>query len=143
MVIVVFVMGLAIGALSMNLYQRSNSASPEADVWHPGKPPQERILQEMTQKLKLSTDQQEQVKAVLDNTFAQYRTIRQEMEPKIKEFNPRFDTARLKGREEIRKLLSEEQLPGFEEMVQEYDRRRQEMERQRVYKSEPKPEENK
>jgi len=144
MVIVVFVMGLAIGALSMNLYQRSNSTSPEINRFHSGRPPQERILQDMVQRLKLSDDQQNQIKAILDNTFTQYRLIRQEMEPKIKEFNPRFDAARLKGREEIRKVLSAEQLPGFEEMTQEFDRRRQEMDKRRdYYKTEPKPEENK
>lgn len=145
MVIVVFIMGLAIGALSMNLYQRATSAGPEPGRWNNGKPPQERILQDMTERLKLSDSQQNQIKTILDNTFGQYRAIREEMEPKLKEFDPRFDAARMKGREEIRKVLSPEQLPGFEAMVQELDQqRKQEAERRRNFnRSEPKKDESK
>lgn len=144
-VIAVFIIGLAIGALSMNLYQRATSAGPEPGRGHrEGGPPQERILQEMTQKMALSAEQQNQIKAILDNTFGQYKAIRQEMEPKLKEFEPRFESTRLKGRDEIRKVLTPEQLPAFEEMVKEYDRRRQESDRRREYnRREPKPDENK
>lgn len=144
-VIVVFVMGLAIGALSMNLYQRATTAGSDTSRGRNDRPPQERILQEMTERLKLSDNQQTQIKSILDNTFGQYRSIRQEMEPKLKEFDPRFESARMKGREEIRKVLSHEQLPEFEAMVQELDlRRQQEAERRREFnRSEPKKDESK
>ncbi len=74
----------------------------------------------------LSSDQQTQIKEILDNTGNKYLEIRKKMEPCMKDFEPQFNAVRQQGREEIRTVLTEKQLPGFQEMIEEQDRLRQE-----------------
>ena len=117
-VLVIFVFGFAAGALSMNLYLRSGDA-PRAHERN-GKPPQEHFLGKMTDRLHLLPEQQNQIRAILDDTFGQYDAIR-------KDIDPRIDEVRQKGRDRIRAVLSSEQLPEFEKMVSEWDSRREKM----------------
>jgi Spy/CpxP family protein refolding chaperone len=81
----------------------------------------------MNQKLSLTPDQQNAISRILEETFANYNEIRKEMEPRIKDFKPRFDEERQKSRDRIRALLTAEQLPGFEKMVQENDLKREKL----------------
>jgi hypothetical protein len=119
-VITVFVIGFAAGALSLNLYQRlTRSASPK---------PEGRagvLIQKMNERMDLTTDQQAQIREILDRTAKKYAEIRVELEPRIKDFEPRFNAVRQKQRDEIRALLNEKQLPKFNEMVEEQDRLRE------------------
>jgi hypothetical protein len=122
-VMAVFIIGFAAGALSLNLYQRlTSSSNKEPD-------PRDRtgvILKRMDDKMNLTSDQQNKIREILDNTGKRYIEIRQKMQPCVKDFVPQFDAVRQQGREEVRVVLSENQLPKFEEMVQEQDRLRQE-----------------
>jgi hypothetical protein len=122
-VITVFVIGFAAGALSLNLYQRlTSSSNKEPD-------PRDRAglyIKKMNDKMKLTSDQQNKIRDILDNTGKRYSEIRQKMQPCVKDFVPQFDAVRQQGRDEIRTVLSENQLPKFEEMVEEQDRLRQE-----------------
>jgi hypothetical protein len=117
----VFVIGFAAGALSLNLYQRlTSTASP--------KNPEDRtgvILQKMNEKVGFTSDQQVRIREILDETGKKYLELRKEMEPRIKDFEPRFNTVRQQSREEIRALLDEKQIPKFDEMVNELDRIRE------------------
>jgi hypothetical protein len=122
-VVSVFIIGFAAGALSLNLYQRLTSSSSEKID------PRDRtgvILKRMNDKMDLTADQQARIKDILDNTGHQYLDIRKKMEPWMKDFEPQFDAVRQQGREEIRKVLTEKQLPAYQEMVAEQDRIRQE-----------------
>jgi hypothetical protein len=131
-VLSIFVIGFAAGALSMNLYQRSTSDAEKEKRRTERGQPQLRVTRIMTEKLNLTEDQQEKIKVILGETFEQYDAIRAEMlEPKMKEIRPRFEAARQQGRERIRALLTQEQLPKFEEMVEEQDRERAEGRRRR------------
>jgi Spy/CpxP family protein refolding chaperone len=124
LVVSVFVIGFLAGALSLNLYQQWISPnSPER-----GGDPSNRILRKMDERLSLTTEQEAQIKSILEETFSKYKGIRSEMEPRVKEFEPRFNEARQQGREKIRSVLSAEQLPKYEEMVLEQDRMREERE---------------
>ena len=122
-VVSVFVIGFAAGALSLNLYQRFLSASnPEPD-------PRDRtgvFLKKLNDKMDLTSDQKNKIREILDNTGRGYKQIRQKMQPCVKDFEPQFDAVRQQGREAIRAVLNEDQLPKFEEMVSEQDRIRQE-----------------
>jgi len=118
LVLAVFVIGFLGGALSMNLYERLNPSSPPKKGSRNGNPPQHHILEKMTERLKLSPQQQEGIKAVLDNTFGQYGQIRKDIEPQM-------DAVRQQGRERIRAILSPEQLPEYEKMVDESNKRRE------------------
>ena len=55
------------------------------------------------------------------------------MDPAIKNFEPRFNAVRQESRDRIRELLTPEQLPKYEEMVQKHDKMR-EQERERSKK---------
>jgi hypothetical protein len=79
----------------------------------------------MSERLSLDADQRNQVGAILKDTFAQYDAIKQEAEPCFQQVKPRFDAVRQAGREKIRALLTEEQMPKFEQMVREQDAERE------------------
>jgi Spy/CpxP family protein refolding chaperone len=125
LVLAVFVIGFAAGALSMNLYQRSSG--PDPNYSETDSKPQERIVRQMNQKLSLTPEQQKEISLILDETFDNYSEIRKEMEPRIKDFKPRFDEERQKSRDRIRAVLTPEQLPRFEKMVEENDLKREKL----------------
>lgn len=130
-VVSVFVIGFAAGALSLNLYQQMTSSpnrgGPRGSA--------EFLIRRMTDEIGLKSDQQEQIKKILDETGEKYREIRKEMDPAIKNFEPRFNAVRQDSRDRIRALLTPEQLPKYEEMVAKHDKmREQERERERSKK---------
>ena len=125
----VFVIGFAAGALSLNLYQ-SLRGSSKKDAPRGGT---EFLIRRMDEKVGLSSEQQEQIKKILDETNDKYREIRKDMEPRIKDFEPRFNAVRQESRDRIRVLLTPEQLPKYEQMVQEHDKMR-EQEKERLKK---------
>lgn len=125
-VVSVFVIGFAAGALALNLYQQL-SRSSDRNTPHSGT---EFLLKRMNDKVGLATDQQEQIKKILDETADKYKDIRKEMDPMVKPFEPRFNSVRQESRDRIRALLTAEQLPKYEQMVTEHDKmREQEKER--------------
>ena len=128
-VVSVFMIGFAAGALALNLYQQL-TASKGKDGPRNGT---EVLIRRMNEKVGLSSDQQEQIKKILDETNDKYREIRKDLEPRIKDFEPRFNAVRQESRDRIRGLLTSEQLPKYEQMVTEHDKMR-EQERERSKK---------
>lgn len=128
-VVSVFAIGFAAGALSLNLYERLNGSSKKEGP----RGGAEYLIKRMTEEVGLAADQQEQIKKILDETGDRYREIRKEMDPAIKPFEPRFNAVRQESRDRIRALLTPEQLPKYEEMVQKHDKMR-EQERERSKK---------
>ena len=125
-VVSVFVIGFAAGALALNLYQQL-SRSSDRNTPRNGA---ELLLKRMNEKVGLASDQQEQIKQILDETADKYKDIRKEMDPVVKPFEPRFNSVRQESRDRIRALLTAEQLPKYEQMVTEHDKmREQEKER--------------
>jgi hypothetical protein len=120
-VLSIFVIGFAAGALSMNLYERLMNTSKDKH----GKP-QDVILKKIDQRVSLNSDQQARIKEILSETSEQYKQIRNDMDPKLKEFEPRFTEVRRKSRERIRAELSEGQLAEYEKLLEEEDKRREE-----------------
>ncbi|HWX41458.1 MAG TPA: hypothetical protein VN345_09960 [Blastocatellia bacterium] len=115
-ILAVFVLGLAAGALSTNLYQRlTNSGPARADRPH-GKPTD--VLDKLNNRLNLSPDQQASIREILQGTFNQYDGIKKDIEP-------RMDVVRQQGRQRIREVLKPDQLPKYEEMVREHDAERE------------------
>ena len=122
LVLSIFAIGFAAGALSMNLYQSQKSSPPNH---HGTRPTSVAIVDKMSDKLNLTRDQHDQVSAILKDTFNQYDIIRQEADPCFLQFRPRFDAVRQAGREKIRAVLTDEQRPKFEQMVAEQDAERE------------------
>src|SRR5262245_29442272 len=119
-VITIFIVGFAAGILSMNLYERLRSnKAPEN-----GKP-QDVIIRKMEDRLSLTSDQESKIRSILNDTFDKYKQIRTEMEPKLKEYEPRFTDVRAKSRDRMREVLTDKQMPEFEKMLEESDKERE------------------
>ena len=87
------------------------------------KPPDYMLIQ-MTKQLSLDTDQQEKIKAIITETFDQYKQLRHENEPRV-------DAIRQKSREKMRAVLKPEQIPQFETMCLGLDKKREEFEKEK------------
>lgn len=124
-VMIVFIIGFAAGALSLNLYQRLTSTDEATRNSGHELTGNEYIVNKMSQRLGLSPEQQEQIKAILEERNSRFRAIRTEMEPLMKEFEPRFSAIRQESRDKIRAVLKEDQRPEYEELLQEADQSRQ------------------
>jgi hypothetical protein len=120
-VLSIFVIGFTAGALSMNLYQSLMSKNQPP---HGG--PGAYILRKIDERVNLDGEQEARIKAILSETSKEYDEIKKVMEPKLKEFEPRFTEVRQKSRERIRAELTEKQLPEFEKLLEEEDKRREE-----------------
>jgi hypothetical protein len=128
-VVSVFVIGFAAGALALNLYQSLNGSNKK-DSRRGGT---EFLIERMNVEVGLASDQQERIRKILDETSDKYKQIRVEIDPLVKPFEPRFNAVRQESRDRIRALLTAEQLPKYEEMVQKHDKMR-EQERERSKK---------
>jgi hypothetical protein len=122
LVIAVFAIGFAAGALSMNLYSRLTTAGKETDR----RPAPEAIVDRLDKALKLSHDQHNEIKSILDDTFNQFKEERDRLQPLYKQIEPHFTEIRQRSRDRIRAILDEQQLPKFEELVRNEDRKREE-----------------
>ena len=109
LVVVVFVLGLALGGLSTHL---------AADrLANGGKKSPSRMVEELTHELNLAPDQQKQLESTLEETRAKFDSI-------YEQIRPQMDQARREGRQKIRAFLTPEQLPKFEAYLQKLDEAR-------------------
>lgn len=111
LVVVVFVFGLALGGLSMHL------AADRFGVGHAPKKDGSRTVDELTTQLNLSPEQREQLRAVLAETRGKYQAI-------YEQYRPQMELARQQGRQNIRAILTPEQLPKFEAWLARIDESR-------------------
>ena len=128
-VVSVFVIGFAAGALALNLYQSLNGSNKK----DPRRGGTEFLIGKMNEEVGLTSDQQEKIRKILDETSEKYKQIRVEIDPLVKPFEPRFNAVRQESRDRIRALLTSDQLPKYEDMVTKHDKMR-EQERERSKK---------
>jgi Spy/CpxP family protein refolding chaperone len=108
--VAVFLLGSVTGAALTGLYRsRASSARNGRDR---GK--HEQRFEKMRQELSLSDQQATDVRAILDQTRNEYRTLRDEL-------RPRFEEPRLKARTKIRALLNADQQQKFDALVAQQD----------------------
>jgi Spy/CpxP family protein refolding chaperone len=109
--VAVFVLGAVTGGALTGLYRSRASGNPGRDA-------RERAMKErfekMRQELSLTDQQTTQVRAILDETRNEYKTLREEL-------RPRFDEPRLKARAKIRALLNPDQQKKFDALVAQQD----------------------
>lgn len=107
--IVIFVLGFAAGALSINAYR----------VWARHKAEQSRRggFDEMLDRLQLSAEQKTQVHQILGETREQLQALRKESEPRVSEIRQRTD-------ERLQKVLTPEQWKQFQQQREEMRNRR-------------------
>ena len=104
--IVIFLLGFAAGALTLNAYKRWERSGVEASR-------QDRF-ERMLDSLQLSADQKTQVHQILGETRQQLQALRKESEPRVSEIRRQTD-------ERLQKVLTPEQWKQFQ---QERDKRR-------------------
>ncbi len=114
-VLLVFVLGIALGALGTYLVgARVRGARPESQD-HRDK--RARVVERFTRELNLTPDQQKQLDAILADMHNKYEEIR-------KQVAPHNEQVRQQGREQIRAILTPEQRPKFEEFLRRLDEER-------------------
>jgi hypothetical protein len=114
--VLLFAAGIVIGALGHRYY--AASVVNASDFRH-------RYVSEMQSKLKLTPDQVSRLEAILDDTKAQFKAVRDSYRP-----------AMLKIKSEqisrVKSILTPEQVPIYEQMVADHERRaREQDERER------------
>jgi hypothetical protein len=112
-IVAIFVFGFVGGALSMNLYTKNTTKA--GDVVQP----RHYFFTKLTEQCNLTDEQQTRVRAICDDTFNRFHDIGKQVEPQM-------DQARHDGRDRIRAVLTKDQLPRFEELLTEMDKKRQE-----------------
>lgn len=113
--LLLFFSGVAVGALAHRYYAATVvSAKTAADF-------RERYVSEMQSRLKLTQPQVDQLETILDETKAQYKAVRDQYHP-----------AMLKIRNEqisrVKAILTPQQVPVYEQLVAERERRASEQE---------------
>jgi hypothetical protein len=108
--LVIFVLGFAAGALSLNLYRRYRSTDAPA--------PRAKRFDRLLDRLNLSAQQRTEVEKIMRDTRAELAEVR-------KQSQPQFVEVRRRSRERIEKALSEEQWKQLQEMMKKNRDRRQ------------------
>lgn len=111
LVIVVFVLGIALGGVGTHLWDAHAHASR-----HPG------IVQQLKDELQLSPDQAKQVDTIINDDWAKFRSLDTQRHA---EWEPKYDQVRQQGRNSIRAVLTAEQRPKFEAFLKRLDEERQ------------------
>jgi Spy/CpxP family protein refolding chaperone len=115
LIALVFVLGIAFGAVGITLMNRHVFASRESVQ---AGPPQHRLVTRLTSQLNLTPDQQKQLQDLLTDTQKRYDAIHDQM-------NPQIVQVRANMRDHIREMLTPEQRPKFEDFLRQVDEERE------------------
>ena len=114
--LLLFLSGVAVGALAHRYYAAATvSAKTAAETFR------EHYVTEMRSKLNLSEAQVKQLDAILDDTKAKYKTVRDQYRPQMLAIKNE-QISRVKG------ILNPEQVPAYERIVAEHEKRAREQE---------------
>ncbi len=113
--ILVFALGVATGALGIRVYERSYGASA-AGRW--SRFDRERYVSRLTTDLRLTADQRHELDRILDDTRAEFMTFRETIRPQVQEIK-----TRARGR--IREMLTPDQRQRFEVFLKEWEAEKQ------------------
>jgi len=98
--LLIFVLGVAAGALALNGYQRWSRSRAEGT--------RQQRFERMLDRLQLNADQKTEVHQILSETREQLQNLRKESEP-------RFDAIRQQADERLQKVLTPEQWKQFQQ----------------------------
>jgi uncharacterized protein HemX len=112
LVVLVFVLGIAIGAVGTYVAEGRVRA-----VNRPRQDMRTRVMERLTAELALTADQQKQLDGIITDIQARHDALN-------KEIAPRMDQLRQQGREQIRAILTPEQKTKYEEYLRKADEER-------------------
>jgi hypothetical protein len=114
--LLLFLSGAAVGALAHRYYAATTvSAKTAAETFR------EHYLTEMKSKLNLTDAQVKQLDAILDDTKAKYKTVRDQ-------FRPQMLAIKNEQISRVKEILNPEQVPVYERLVSEHEKRAREEE---------------
>lgn len=117
LVFVVFVLGIALGAVGTYLVtSRVLAARPLANQASLARNPAGTLAM-FTRGLDLTPDQQKQLQAIFNETRANYAALHQKLDPE-------YEQVRRQSRDKIRQILTPEQRPKLEELLHQIDQER-------------------
>lgn len=116
--LLVFVSGAVVGGFGHRLYSTksvgaSTPPTNSPDGWR------ERYVKEMKSRLQLTSEQTERLVVILDESKARYKSVRDRMDPEMKQIQQ-------EQRNLVRQMLSPEQRPEYEKMLEERERQSRE-----------------
>ena len=118
LVLAVFLLGLLVGGLGVHVMRSLAAPPPSA----PMPTTSDEVVKQLDAKCSLTSEQEKQIRAIMDDVMAQYRQLYEPIRPQIEE-------VRQAGRQRMRGVLSPEQLPKFEEYLRHMDEERKKQER--------------
>jgi Spy/CpxP family protein refolding chaperone len=119
-VVAVFVVGAALGGVFGYFYgHRSVVAAANPPLSESAR--RARRVDQLTRELGLSDAQRQQMDALLSRIHMEYKSIHDQSNQQL---NLQLDQERKKGRDQIRAILTPEQLPKFEEFLRRMDEER-------------------
>jgi Spy/CpxP family protein refolding chaperone len=116
LVFVVFLLGVLVGGLGGHLWGE-RVWGHSAPARHSGPPSREQIVTDLTRELQLTPDQQKQIGAIIDDTRAQVHAV-------YAPADAQHEQIRQQGRARIRAILTGDQQPKFDALMQRIDEQR-------------------
>lgn len=118
--LMVFVLGVTFGAVGNRIWNQRVSGEPT-------KPTRDQVLQELTQRLQLTPEQQKQVGADIDDARAKWQAL-------SAQHNDQREIVRQQYRASVRAILTPEQQAKYEELLKSIDeQRKREAEKQAAH----------
>jgi len=114
-VLLIFLSGALVGAFGHRLYTTKSVSAKSGKRLSPDEY-RKRYMDEMSARLKLDSNQVQQLTAILDETRQRYKEARDRMDPEMKRIQE-------EQRNRIRGMLSAEQRAEYEKMLEEKDRK--------------------
>lgn len=110
----VFVLGVAFGALGAHIWNQRVSGEPAAINT---KPTRNEVMQDLTQRLNLTSDQQKQIGVAIDDTRAKWQAL-------YAPLDGQRESIRQEGRAQMRAVLTPEQQVKFDDFLKRLDEQR-------------------
>jgi Spy/CpxP family protein refolding chaperone len=123
----VFLLGAALGGVVGYVFAH-HSVSANATMTEQQK--RAHRVEQLTQELGLTSDQQQQLDAILFQLHGEYKALHEQSDAQIEQ-------AHQKGRNQIRAILTAEQKPKFEEFLKHMDEERKRAEEERKRNGSP------
>lgn len=109
--------GAAAGVLANRYYTTTTVSAKASETYR------HRYVAEMESTLKLTTAQVKQLEAIMDDTKAQYKAVRDSYRPAI--LQVKQEHIKL-----VKSILTAQQIPGYEKLLSERERRAREQDEQ-------------
>lgn len=132
LVVVVFALGIALGAVGIHVWDAHVIASQQRP----------NVVKQLKEELQLSPDQAKQVDAILNDDRAKYHALdvqrRAEWDPRYAvldkerhaEWDPKYDQVHQQGRDSIRAILTPDQKVKFDAFLKRIDEQRMKQQEQ-------------